>query len=460
MGSNNDQIIDVTVVVQNPGVTAAGFGVPLILTPRATWTERTRVYKSIDAVLSDWAATTPEYFAAAACFAQDPAPSKIMIGRAIGVPTKIVDIAIEVVANSTVYALKCWKAGVLQVATYTSGAGATDVAIVAGLKAAFNALAAPDMGATAATVLYDTAKLRITADAPGNFFAVEPVNQSVPGALCTAMSIEETTANPATTTATDLAAIKLESNDWYGLVLLDKSAAIVDDAAGWIENNTKIFVPAMIDSAIATDADSGATDEAHELKAASRKRTAVFFHPRAQEFADAAEEGAFFAIDPGSDDWTLKELSGVTDVRYTDTQTTNLTAKNCNWYQTMGNLGSIGGEGMVASGQYIDVIRDVDQMCAWYQEAIVNLKLQLANMGLKLPLTDAGILKVKAVLDAVNKKGVKAGIVAEGTDSISVPKAADVSSTDKGTRTLPNCNISWELAGAIHHIKVNVAVSL
>jgi hypothetical protein len=261
--------------------------------------------------------------------------------------------------------------------------------------------------------------------------------------------------------ADDLAACALENNTWYGLLTGINSAAIITAAAGWAETNDKFYLADSAETAIPCVADTTpATDIAFVLKTAGRERTGVFYHPRGYEYASAAEMGHFFIIDPGQDDFTIAQLSGPTTEGYTPTEITYLTAKRCNWYQDLGGRGSIGGEGMAASGKYLDVVRDVDQMRAWYAENIVNLKLKLADQGKKLPFTDVGVHLVVAQVKAANGAGLQAGIIRPGTDSVTAPLEANVSDANKGTRTLPDVNTTWELAGSIHHIQVNVAISL
>lgn len=452
-------VVTVNVVVANPSVTAAGFGVPMILTPNCTWSERTRTYTTLAGVLADWAATTPEYAKAAAFFAQDPSISSLVIGRAVGKPTQIHEIKIESAVVGRVYAFKYTELGVTRTVSYTAVGGNTATDIATGLRAAFVALTSPVPGFTATLGGYLNTVVILTGNAAGNWSAVEVLNDLVPSALPDLLTVSETEAAPTPTLATDLANIKLENNDWYGFVMLYQSAAIVSAAAAWAETNEKQLIVALPDTHIALDADSGATDEAHVLKGLGYKYTHVFFHPRGCEHADAAEMGSFFPVDPGQDDWTLKTLIGVSIASYTDTQKTNLRAKNCNWYQTFGSVGSIGGEGKEAGGQYIDVTRDVDQMRAWYAEYIAAMKKRYADLNQKVPFTDAGIALVRDQVAAVNARGVRTGIVSEGTDSITVPLAADVSDADKATRTLPDVNTNWTLAGSIHHIEVNVAIS-
>src|SRR4051812_45955611 len=97
-------LVTVTVDAQKPGVTQAGFGVPLLLSQNAAWVERTRAYTSLAGVLVDFATTTPEYNAAAKIFAQSPSPTEIRIGRANTNPvTQQWNVVIVAVAVGNLY---------------------------------------------------------------------------------------------------------------------------------------------------------------------------------------------------------------------------------------------------------------------------------------------------------------------------------------------------------------------
>ena len=528
----SNDIVQVNVSLEGPGIQAATFDVPLILTPRPSWTERVRSYDltgtfTASGIPDDFASDTPEYAAALAIASQTPKLPSLKFGRCALKPTMKWVLTLETITALAHYKVNAYAAAVKQsvdvIATaapawlidhgytqgqrvtndtapvkvyecITSGTGAhsggptgtaADItdndahwkylgtstsgtcndAIIEDLVTALNALATPDLGATAAATGTPGALVcTVTGDAPGNWFALEPLNNNVAAAVPTLMSVAETTVDPGI--ATDLAAIAAEDNSWYGLISLYRSAAIISTAtvglAAWAEANLKQVVVALVDTHIATAADGGADDVAHVLKGAGYKRTAPFFHPRASEFADAAELAAWFADEPGHDDGGLnKTLVGVTPVVYSGTQKTNLKAKHCNFYYELGaGAYVVGGEGREASGQFMDVIRDTDQMASWYTEELTNLKLTLAAQGQKLPFTDLGVAQVEGKVRKVNSDGIDAGIVSPNPPpTISVPKVSSVSSTDKAARILRNVNTAWQLAGAIHAVEVNVTVS-
>jgi len=507
-------IVNVTLITQNPGVTQAGFGIDLILSHTADWTERTRTYNGISGVGDDFDANSPEYMAANKLFSQSPAPTTVMIGRAEFVPTQRFAVGVNSVVVGNLYSFRiaavdgeAWtsqdveytalaSAAWVALTAYTTGtlvtndsgklyicitagtsassggptgttaditdgsahwmyagAGAAGVscndAIVYNLKKALDALAdpAPDV-TTSLQGSVGSKTLRVLADNAGDFFGMEVADMA-------RLSLAQDHGDPGV--ATDLGNIALESTAWYGLTTLFNSYDFVSAAAGWVESNDKLYPVALQDSAIATTAESGASDIAHHLKAQSYARTAPFFHPANDEFADAAETGRFFPIDPGGDNWRLKALAGVTAQGYTSTQLTNLRDKYCNFYYTLGGTPVIGGNGKVSANEYIDVIRFRDWWIARVSERLANLLIQ----NEKIPFTDAGIALVEAEIRAQNAEGIAAGgIAANPKPTVSAPAAADISSADKQARTLSGVETTWTLAGALNFLEVTALINV
>lgn len=458
-------VATVTIVAKNPGINAAGFGIPLLTSASAVWVERTRTYNDINDVVADFATTTPEYQGANAWFSQTPAPPTVMIGRLANKPVQVFTVGIETVVSvaGTAYKVRLNNlasgaagAGIGLFATFTTVGSDTNDSIVAGLIAAVTALSIT--GLTASATGGSGSHVLVLTMTTGLWLGVELFDTSL-NTVGNLMIITETGADPGVTA--DLTAINLESSVWYGLNLLFKSTAIVLAAAAWTESNLKLFIPAVQETNVAIVADGSASDIAHQLKAASRKRTAPFFHPRNDEFADCAEVGYFFPIDPGGDNWILKPLSGPTPVNYTATQVVNLDAKNCNFYYTLGASGSgtanvIGGAGKCSNGDYIDYRRFLD----WYA---ANLQADLVNLLIgenRVDYDDAGIAQIEDVIRTRNTLGENAGGIVPGSETIQMPKAANVAPADMADRTLNDANTSWTYTNGIDKINVNVAVTL
>jgi hypothetical protein len=456
----------IAITTRNPGLTLAGFGTDLIPSATAAWVERTRTYNGIAGVLGDFAVTTAEYQAANALFAQPIAPPALMIGRLANKPSQVFTIAIATVVSvaGTPYKVRVNDlsagssgANVGVTAAFTTVGADTNDSIIAGIVAAINGLAVANVSA-ASTGSVGSKICTITVAVAGKFVGIEVMDISL-GAVGGLMLLTETTADPGITA--DLTAINAESSVWYGLTPLFASAAILAAAAAFVESNTKLMIAASADSVVATQALGVGTDIAQTLKAASRLRTSVFFHPRNDEWAHVAEVGVFFPKNPGSETWRTKPLSGVTAAAITATQETNLKAKFCQFYYAVSGPGTanaisvVGGDAKVAFGEYIDVVRFRDWVAATMGTNLFNLQLNVD----KIPNTDPGINSVENICRQVLQQGIARGGIVAGSDTYSFPTAASEPTADRAARVLNLANCGFQLAGAIHLINVSVAVS-
>ena len=146
--------VTVAITQTSAGPTLPGFGVPLIPSYSATWTERTRVYANLAAVAIDFPVTTsPEYLAATAIFSANPAPSTVMIGRMANKPTKVLSLSAltPTTQASYTYTLQVRGQGFPnQNVTFTSSGSPTDALWAAGIVAALNAVASKNFTAAGA----------------------------------------------------------------------------------------------------------------------------------------------------------------------------------------------------------------------------------------------------------------------------------------------------------------------
>lgn len=96
--------VQITISKDTVGIARAGFGVPLILSYNAAWTERVRSYNDLPGVQADFSITSPEYRAATALLSQTPKPKLISIGRAVNKPTQVFALSVSAaVANNHYY---------------------------------------------------------------------------------------------------------------------------------------------------------------------------------------------------------------------------------------------------------------------------------------------------------------------------------------------------------------------
>ena len=439
-------IANVTIRLETGGISQVGFGTAMILGySMSGWTERTRTYSSMTGVAADFAATTPEYKAANAYFAQQPHPEQLVIGRGTLKPTMAFKVTVAAVNNSQKYSVNLNGTQF----DYTSDGTATNDEIILGLQTAITA-AATAAGFTAAVAgVAPATYLTVTGAAAGNwcsFFVTDP------GLL----TLLQTTTNPGV--ATDLDAIVVENDDWYALLTLFNSSACVLAAAECAESKLNIYAAQVTDSEIATVAESIATDIADALKTASYFRTLAMYHPENGQFADAAFLGRLLPYSPGSETWRGKTLGGISALgptvpyKMTETWRTNIKAKNCNYYYTLAGR-NITAEGVVSAGEWIDTIRGRDWLQVRMQE---DVTLAVINAA-KVPYTDPGIAKIDNVIRARLQLAIEAGFLASFT--VVVPTAAAQTLADRAARILRGYSFNAQIAGAIHLVYITGSLS-
>lgn len=166
-------------------------------------------------------------------------------------------------------------------------------------------------------------------------------------------------------------------------------------------------------------------------------------------FPEFAWMGGQLPKAPGSITWKFKTLTGITPDVLTATAVNNVKGKNCNVYETIAGV-SMAHEGVVASGEFIDIVRGVDWIQARISENVFSL---LANAD-KIPYTDPGAEMIKTVIQALLEQAVDSNVLVENTINITAPKVADVDPADKANRYLPDIKFGADLAGAIHKVKI------
>ena len=431
-------IANVTISLQTGGLSQTGFGTGMILGYSMTgWVERSRTYSSIAGVAADFAATTPEYKAANAYFAQIPHPEQLIIGRGTLKPTMIFKLTVASVVNSQKYSV------VLNGTQYdvTSDASATNDEIIILLQAA---LAAPATAAGFTAAIGGAGPstyLTLTGNAVGNWASIYPTDPAL-------LTLLQTTTNPGI--ATDLDAIVVENDQWYALITLYNSSACVLAAAAWTESKTKLFGVQVCDSECATVAAGIATDISKALQTAAYFRTFDVYHPDNGQFIDAAMFGRLLPYVPGSETWRGKTLGGISAMstngsyKLTETWRANLIAKNAGYYYTIAGR-NITAEGKVAAGEWIDTIRGRDRLQARIQEAVA---LVVLNSD-KVPYTDSGIGKIDNAIRGCLRLSVGDGFLTDAY-TVSVPTAASQALVDKAARILRGYSFIAPIAGAIH----------
>ncbi len=427
----------------------AGFGVPMVLSYHTENADRIRYYTDYASVLADGHdAGSPEGLSAEALFSQTPSPTRIAIGRGTLPPTLRYTISLQgSPKNLHTYSINVTLPdGSVTAAAYTSDANATDGEIATNLVAALNAVAGNNFIAAGTA-----SPFTVTADAAGGWFALELTSLDD-------LSCEMNHADPGV--ATDLAAIALASGDWYALHTLYNSDAYVKAAAAWVSANKRLYVCDHPGSQDATSTSNGTNGTSDDLKALGYSRVAAGYHPRPAEMAAAAWYGSRLPLDPGSETWAYAPGVGVSANVLTATRRVNLDARNAWYYKEEAGL-SFFWQGKVANGSYIDVTRGLDAFEDDLAKSIFNVLVSASARGEKIPYTDPGVAVIASEVRGALRRWVQRGLFAEDpAPLVAVPRVADISSTDKANRLLPDIKFAATLAGAIHSIQIFGVVSL
>lgn len=272
----------------------------------------------------------------------------------------------------------------------------------------------------------------------------------------TTLGVKDATTDPGI--ATDLGAIALADNDWYGLLLDSNGEAEVDAAAAWAEANAKLFAAQSGDTGVLDSAVT--TDVASDCKAAGYARTLGFYHPdiaTLTSWAAAGMLGANLPTDPGAATFAYKQLRGVRVYALSETQKANVAAKHWNTYTAIAGV-SVTEQGVVSDGEYADIIRGVDWLRARLRERVFGLLVRAP----KVPYTDAGIglVKGEVLAQLLVASHNPYNLLVESSVAVTAPKAADVSANDKAQRLLPDVEFTAELQGAIHAVRITGSVSV
>lgn len=250
---------------------------------------------------------------------------------------------------------------------------------------------------------------------------------------------------------------------FYGFVVADRTIATVTSCMAWAQANTKLFGFA---TAEADAIDSTKTDDLLSVAHTNNysRSFGIYHSTAATDYPDAAVMARCFTAAPGSENWALKQLLGITTDPLTASAHAAVLGKNGSTFEAVGNV-SVTFGGKVGSGEYIDVIRFIDWLKNQIQVNIANLMIGPNKIG----YSEKGISVIKSGLVQALDQGVTNGgispnqVNAAGTVvpsySITMPIRANIAASDVAARTLNNVNFIAQLAGAINSTAVSGVVT-
>lgn len=198
-------------------------------------------------------------------------------------------------------------------------------------------------------------------------------------------------------------------------------------------------------------------------KKAEYNRTVTFVYASMDDYANvaaAALVGATAGYEAGSFTYKNIVLKGLTAQSFTDAE---ITAMHANGGITVLNKAgdNVTSEGIVNSGEYIDIIDSQD----WIVSNIEYKTQKKLNAVKKIPYTNVGIAMLENVAASVLKTAYDNGMIAtndDGTSAYTVSYAlrSESDPADIAVRKYIGGKFAFTLAGAIHNVEVNGEISV
>lgn len=233
-----------------------------------------------------------------------------------------------------------------------------------------------------------------------------------------------------------------KEKDWEFLILADAVQADKVAVAPIVEGLGVKFLFVKVD----TEADRAA------FKAYDR--TNAFYHPVAGEDPDAALVGACGSLPVGSITWKFKTLVGITPQDFSAADLNAIHADGAIAYVTKAGVAQTS-EGIVGSGEYIDVIHSKD----WIKINMENEVQTVLQNAPKIPYDNRGIGLLEGAVTNVLQTAFRNGIIAADKDdqpifSVTALSRDQVSASDRASRVYNGISFSFDLSGAIHQATI------
>lgn len=417
--------VNVSILIQDAKVTAAGFGTAMILAEHTAFTDRTKSYADLTEVAVDFAATTKVYKAANAILAQSPAPQSIKVGR-----IDAGDADITATLNAIALVDLDWY-GLLLVSRITADILAAAAWTEANGKVFGFAVEDADVLTSATTDIFSVLQALGYHRTFGFYH-----HQSGVDAL-TGVSIS-VTAGVATVTKTA-----------HGLRVNDP--VTIDGAIDFGSSATSLVGNFIVDSVPTADTFTYAAPTA---TAGAATGTITYF--ARYTFPDAAWMGLQFAKDPGTSTWKFKTLAGIIATPKTLMDSAELAiaeGKGANVYVERAGV-SITREGIMVSGRFIDITRGVDWLDARMEERIFT---ELVNLE-KVPYTNEGMTIIESAMREVLSLALSRGVINPVSDSedyiLTVPNVFDIPIADRTNRLFPDIGFQALVGNSVHGVTV------
>lgn len=426
--SQLDTIVAVSIAVSGVTPSVPNFGTPMIPKFHTVHSDLIRYYTSLDAALVDHP-TGDIADALGIAFGQNPRPERVAVGRLTSPTTMTVKLT-HTLANSTVYSGKIngtpW--------TFTSDSDATDAEVAAGIVSAINTAVGSAVTASATDT---NTKVQIVSDTPGTTFQVTDLSSSF-------SDYADLTPLPGTSIATQMAAIRNVSDDWFAVCPIEWGSLVIDAYADFARTANKHCFAVTRDTGPTV---TGTSDVASTAVADGQQNLTLVHNRGEEDYKNVGIASVALAMDPGSYTLNCKEILGCSPVVYTDTEITFLQSKRCNYYITVSGV-SVYQEGYASSTtvKFTDLSIFMPFLISKIQ---ANVFTAFRN-NKKVMYTTKGIAMIGTCVKAALDVGVRNGAIDPETIVINLPRVKDADTSDKSDRILRGVSFEAEYIDGIH----------
>jgi hypothetical protein len=434
MATHRDLSI-VNISLQDSGVSADGFGIPIFISSHRYFKERVRSYNSLSSVAEDIPLSTLTYSALEQAFSASPSPSTIKVGR------READLTLTVASGSTKANLILGASDGTNTFSVTinisslDSSGAVATAIAAAIEADSNIGSIVDTLVAGSTVI-------ITEASPSDSYFIK------------SMSSELTDSYTSTENAAEvLQAIEDVDSDFYFVASDDHTETYVLQMSDAIEARKKqYFVSLSASNALTAYVTGAATDIFGKIKDNGEKRTVMLFSQDADTKFPELYFAAYNSVYPaGSVSWTNLKVSlplGTSSgVKLSNTQKGFLASRDVSFVSNIGGNNVLRG-GRTASGSRIDAIHGRDNLESDLEVAYNSLLIN--QQGGKIPYTNAGITQLANICKNTLSRYVVRGFINAGFEKFVIfPSVDKVSLADKEAGIYQSGTFKAELTGSI-----------
>ena len=452
-------------------------------------TNRVQYFSSLDGVIEACGTATAPYYAASAFFARTTRPTTMAIGRIFEDPTPAV---LESGALTNINYLMGVTDGSLKISvngqdyeiTNIDFSSCTSISeILTVVNTVIQQSGAPVTVSVDQTVHHIKIATTTTGDGAELSYmeTIEGVGTDISGfCMCTkdtATSLIQgyTPGDIASELSLIRKAAKCNGKDFYGLVL-DSKYRDTDNAKlamDWAESNAPAYLSLATNSANAYNT-SNVDSVVYYGWDKQYKRTSIIYHHDESEYPDMSYIALALSTNYGLQDSTLtmkfKQLDGISTSPLTETQVSNLKARNCNCYVLVGNSSSVVREGcQCADTWFTDSLVNLDNYKEELQVEVYNVFLR----NKKVPYTTAGQNLLISACSKINNKYTRNGTFADReveddtTETgvkvlpatiITPATVASATASERASRIAPPIAITAYEAGAMHSVAVDVSV--